>query len=82
MKKALGIVLALTIAFAMAACGAKEDSVRAVSASDGYKCETCKKKTAATYCVTKDGVDHYLAQIADGITSRIYEETIKWLYSC
>ena len=49
MKKVLGIVLTLTIAFAMAACGAKEDSVRAVSASDGYKCETCKKKTAATY---------------------------------
>lgn len=60
MKKVLDIVLTLTIAFAMAACGAKEDSVRAVSASDGYKCETCKKKTAATYCVTKDGVDHYL----------------------
>ena len=39
MKKVLGIVLTLTIAFAMAACGAKEDSVRAVSASDGYKCE-------------------------------------------
>ena len=47
MKKVLGIVLTLTIAFAMASCGAKEDSVRAVSASDGYKCETCKKKTAA-----------------------------------
>lgn len=44
MKKVLGIVLTLTIAFAMAACGAKEDSVRAVSASDGYKCETCKKE--------------------------------------
>ena len=31
MKKVLGIVLTLTIAFAMAACGAKEDSVRARS---------------------------------------------------
>lgn len=27
MKKALGIVLALTMAFAITACGAKEDSV-------------------------------------------------------
>ena len=63
MKKVLGVVLALTIALAMTACGAKEDGVQAVSASKGFKCETCAgsgKKAAATYCVTKDGVDHYL----------------------
>ena len=60
MKKVLGLVLALTMALAITACRAKEDSVRAVSASAGFKCETCKTKTTATYCVTKDGVDHYL----------------------
>ena len=63
MKKVLGIVLALTMALAMIACGAKGDGVQAVSASKGFKCETCAssgKKVTATYCVTKDGVDHYL----------------------
>ena len=41
MKKVLGVVLALTMALAMTACGAKEDGVQAVSASKGFKCETC-----------------------------------------
>lgn len=31
MKKILGVVLALTIAFAMTACGAQEDGVHAVT---------------------------------------------------
>ena len=37
MKKILGVVLALTIAFAMTACGAQEDGVHAVSTSKGFK---------------------------------------------
>ena len=60
MKKVLGIVLALTMVLTITACDAKKDSVRAVSASAGLRCETCKTKTTATYCVTKDYVDHYL----------------------
>ena len=47
MKKVLGIVLTLTIAFAMAACGAKEDSVRAVSASARHALVPGKKSQQA-----------------------------------
>ena len=53
MKKILGVVLALTIAFAMTACGAQEDGVHAVSTSKGFKCETCAgsgKKVSKLLC--------------------------------
>lgn len=66
MKKSVGIIMALVMSAMMVACGGKRDGVESVSTSAGYKCEVCGglgQKVAAEYCVTQNGIDHYVCSI-------------------